>query len=280
MLVSELINFGSKVLKQNKITSHLLDSELIVSNILKKSREKVLVSFEEVVSKNTIYAFQQLLKRRITKEPIAYIFREKEFWKNKFLVNEHTLIPRPETELLVEKILDNFKNRKIFILDIGIGTGCILLTLLDELKKSQGIGIDISSKAVSLAKKNLEKMKLSNRCKFYNRDLNEIFGYKFDLIVSNPPYICSSQLKNLSSDVKQFEPRLALDGGNDGLDVVRKVIYKSKDILKKKGMLALEIGFGQYKKVSQILKLAGFKKKFLVKDYQNNIRCVLAILER
>ena len=101
----------------------------------------------------------------------------------------------------------------------------------------------------------------------------------FDLIVSNPPYICSHELKNLSEDIKKYEPRLALDGGNDGLDVVKKIIYKSKSILKRKGMLALEIGYGQFKKVSPILKFNGFKIKFIIKDYHNNIRCILAVLE-
>ena len=279
MIVSELINLGSKVLKEKKIPSHLLDSELILSNVLKKDREQILISLEKKVSNHNIFSFNKLLKRRLKNEPIAYIFKKKEFWSKDFLVNKNTLIPRPETELLVENIIKYFKHKSVFILDVGTGSGCILLTLLNEIKKSRGIGIDISKNALKIAQKNSKKLLKKNIPKFFNRSLDQVFGYKFDIIVSNPPYICTHQMKNLSEDIRRYEPRIALDGGNDGLDVIRKVIYKSRNILKKNGMLALEIGYGQFKKVSHILKLQGFKDRFLIKDYQNNIRCILTTLE-
>tara|TARA_B100000767_G_C19618209_1_gene472888 strand:- start:14 stop:856 length:843 start_codon:yes stop_codon:yes gene_type:complete len=279
MLISELINYGSKTLQKNKISTHLLDSELFLSNLLNTSREKILILNDKKVSKNIIFNFNLLLKKRLKREPMAYIFKEKEFWSKKYLVDRNTLIPRPETEMLVERIIKYFKNKEIFILDIGTGSGCILLTLLEEIKKSRGIGIDVSKKAIDIAIKNSINFKQITKSRFYNRSLEQIFGYKFDLIVSNPPYICTHQIKNLSDDVKKHEPRIALDGGNDGLDVIKKVIYKSRYILKKKGMLALEIGHGQYRKISQILKLQGFKDRYLIKDYQSNIRCVLATLE-
>ena len=151
--------------------------------------------------------------------------------------------------------------------------------VIDEIKNSRGIGIDISRKALKVASKNIRRFKLDKKIKLCNRSIDQVYDSKFDLVVSNPPYICSNQIKYLSKDVQKYEPRIALDGGNDGLDVIRKVIYKSRNILKRKGMLALEIGYGQYNKVSQILKLQGFKDKFLVKDYQNNIRCILTKLE-
>ena len=280
MLVSELINSGAQSLKSNKILSHLLDSELILSKILKKSREQMLTATEQTVSSKVIKDFYKLIKRRFNHEPLAYIFNEREFWSKNFFVNINTLIPRPETELLVERLSKYFKNKKISILDIGTGSGCIILALLEELKNSYGTGIDISKKAIKIALKNSNLLKLSHRSKFYNRSLDQIYARKFDLIVSNPPYICSHKIKNLSEDIKRFEPRIALDGGNDGLDVIKKVIYKSTSILKKKGMLALEIGHGQFREVSQILKACNFRKKLLIKDYQNNIRCVLTILEK
>ena len=180
---------------------------------------------------------------------------------------------------MVEKIVKIFKTKDIFVLDIGTGTGCILLSILSELKNSKGIGIDISSKAIKIANANSKKHKLTQRTKFYKRSLNEICHNKFDLIVSNPPYIMRKDIKNLNEDIKKFEPKLALDGGNDGLDVIKKVIYKSKNILKIKGMLALEIGNEQFKKVSKILRSNKFKTRYLVKDYQENIRCILSTLE-
>ena len=211
---------------------------------------------------------------------MAYILKNKEFWSKDFLVNRNTLIPRPETELLCENIIKIFRNNKsLYILDMGTGSGCIILSILTELKKEvKGIGIDISKKAIDVAKKNSIKLGLNKRVKFFNKSLENIQGYKFDLIVSNPPYIRTSDIKNLSDDVKRFEPKIALDGGKDGLDVIKKVIYKSKTILKKLGWLALEIGYGQHYKVSQILKKQNFKQELLVKDYKNNVRCVIARL--
>ena len=279
MLISELINKGSKFLKNNNIPSYLIDAELILSKSLDISREKFLSLDDTNVEDKIISNFNKLIARRVKKEPIAYIFEKKEFWSLDFIVNKDTLIPRPETELLIECLVKYYKNKKIFILDIGTGSGCIILSILKELKKSKGIGIDVSKKAIKVASKNAKNLRLQARSKFIKRNLNEFNSYMFDLIVSNPPYICSHELKNLSEDIKKYEPRLALDGGNDGLDVVKKIIYKSKSILKRKGMLALEIGFGQFKKVSPILKFNGFKIKFIIKDYHNNIRCILAVLE-
>ena len=279
MEILELINNGSKLLKDKKIYSHKLDSEILLSKVLKKTREELIINLEQKITPQEISEFNTLIDRRSLKEPIAYILKEKEFWSKSFHVNNNTLIPRPETELMVEKIIKIFKAKDIFILDIGTGTGCILLSILSELKNSKGIGLDISSKAIRTANANSKKHKLTYRTKFYKRSLNEIYHNKFDLIVSNPPYIMKKDIKNLEEDIKKFEPKLALDGGNDGLDVIKKVIYKSRSILKIKGMLALEIGNEQFKKVSKILKINKFKTRYLVKDYRENIRCILSTLE-
>ncbi len=276
MKTFEMIKFGSNLLKENKILTHILDSEILLSKILNKSREETLVNLDKKINEKGILAFKKFLERRSKNEPIAYILKEKEFWSKKFNVNKDTLIPRPETELLVDNILKFNKGKNISILDIGTGSGCIVISLLSCLKYSRGIGIDISKNAVLVAKKNALKYNLLNRVKFQNKSFQNIFGKKFDLIVSNPPYIESKDIKNLSDDIKRYEPRMALDGGNDGLDLIKKVIYKSTNILKTNGTLALEIGNEQIKKVSKILIDNNFRIKKVIKDYKNNVRCVFA----
>ena len=276
MKALEVIKFGSNLLKENKISSHILDSEILLSKTLNKPREEILINLDQKINDKKISVFKTYLQRRSKSEPIAYILEEKEFWSKTFNVNKNTLIPRPETELLVDKLLKTFKGKKISILDIGTGSGCIIISLLSILTKSKGIGVDISKKAILTAKKNALKHKISNKVKFLNKSFEKVFNKKFDLIVSNPPYIERKDIKNLSDDIKRYEPRMALDGGNDGLDLVKKVIYKSKEILKINGTLALEIGNEQIKKVSKILIDNNFRIKQVVKDYKNNVRCVLA----
>ena len=272
----EIIKLGSNLLKEKKIPTFTLDSEILLSKTLNKTRENILINLDQKINEKNISVFKEYLQRRSNNEPIAYILEEKEFWSKKFYINKGTLIPRPETELLVEKILKIYEKKKISILDIGTGSGCIIISLLSSLKNSNGIGIDISKNAILNAKKNALKYKLSNRVRFLNKSFKNIFSKKFDLIVSNPPYIDRKDIKNLSDDIKRYEPRLALDGGKDGLDLIKKVIYKSKNILKINGMLALEIGNEQIKKVSKILIDNNFRIKHVIKDYKTNVRCVFA----
>ena len=276
MKALELIKIGSDLLKQKEVPSYLLDSEILLSKTLRKSREELLINLDIEINQKSYLKFKEYLLRRSKKEPIAYILEEKEFWSKNFNINQSTLIPRPETELLVNKLVKIFKEKKISILDIGTGSGCIILSLIGELKRSNGVGIDISKEAIIVAKKNAFKHKLFNRVKFFNRSLSCVFNKKFDLIVSNPPYIETKDIKNLNQDIKNYEPRIALDGGNDGLDLIKKVIYKSREILKINGTLALEIGDEQIKKVSKILIDNKFRIKCVIKDYENNVRCVLA----
>ena len=276
MRALEIIKIGSNLLKEKKIPSYILDSEMLLSKALNKTRENILVNLDKKVNERNVEIFKKYLQRRSNNEPMAYIMEEKEFWSMKFNVNRKTLIPRPETELLVDKLLRMYNKKKISILDIGTGSGCIIISLLCSLNKSNGTGIDVSNSALLVAKKNATKFKLFNRIKFLNKSLENVFGKKFDLIVSNPPYIERKNMKNLSEDIKRYEPRMALDGGNDGLDLIKKVIYKSKDILKIKGTLALEIGNEQIKKVSKILIDNKFRIKHVIKDYKNNVRCVFA----
>ena len=276
MNVLELLNKGSDELKKKNIATYRLDSEILLSKVLRKKREEILINLDQKICLKNIYKYNNLIQRRSQNEPVAYITKEKEFWSKNFFVSKNTLIPRPEIELMVEKLVKIYKGKSISILDIGTGSGCILISLLSELSYSSGVGIDISKNAILIAKKNAERHKKLLNTKFLNKSLSSNFNQKFDLIVSNPPYIRSKDIRNLNDDIKKYEPRIALDGGNDGLDLIKKVIYKTKNILKIKGLLALEIGNEQNKKVSNILIKNNFKIEHIIKDYKDNVRCLIS----
>ena len=278
MKTSEAINIGSKILKNRNIISHKIDAEIILSHVLKTSREKLLVN-EQAISYTDLKRFKKIISRRLKKEPIAYIFNKKEFRSKDFYVVKNSLIPRPETELLIDPIIKKFYGKSLYFLDVGVGTGCIMLSILNELNNSRGLGIDICNKAISVAKINLKNMNLNRRASLKCKSIDRIYNKKFDLIVSNPPYIVKREINQLSEDIKKFEPKKALDGGHDGLDVIRKVIYKSKNILKLNGTLALEIGRGQNYSVSNILRLNGFRVTKKIKDYRDNVRCIFSTLK-
>ena len=275
MNLENIVKQASQILKNYNINSHELDAQVILSNIMGAEREYLIINNKIDISEKIEKKYQTAIKRRIRGEPVAYIIGKKEFWSKDFIVNHSTLVPRPETELLIYKLINFFKNRRINILDIGTGSGCILLSILKELKTSMGTGIDISPKAVKVAKRNAEKFNLLNRSKFKVFDFNKYISGKYDLIVSNPPYIPSKDIKNLSKDIINYEPLFALDGGIDGLDLIKKVIYKSNHLLKKEGLLAIEIGHNQYRKVFNILRNNGYREVCKEYDYNRNVRCII-----
>ena len=276
MISEKIIEQASKILKDHNIHSHELDAQLILSDIMKVKREYLITNNKVLISEKVKEKYDIAIRRRIKKEPVAYIAGKKEFWSEDFLVNYGTLIPRPETELLIYKIVKFFKNKKINILDIGTGSGCILLSILKELNFSRGIGIDISPKAVLTAEANSKNLKLFYRSKFKVVDLDKFNIGKYDLIVSNPPYIPSRDIKNLSKDIINYEPLTALDGGIDGLDLIKKVIYKSNHLLKRMGMLALEVGHNQYRRALSILRYNGYRAISKECDYNRNVRCIIS----
>ena len=276
MMLANTIKQASQLLKNHNIVSHELDAEIILSDIMGVTREFLIVNNNKNISKNTIKKYNNAINRRINREPVAYITGKKEFWSKNFLVNQATLVPRPETELLIYKVINFFKNKKINVLDIGTGSGCILLSILKELNLSRGIGIDVSAKAIQTAKMNSKKLNLMYRSKFKVFDINEFHIGMYDLIVSNPPYVPSRDIRNLSKDIINYEPLLALDGGFDGLDLIIKVIYKSNSLLKKNGLLAIEIGNNQYLKVSRLLRQHGFREISKECDYNHNVRCIIS----
>ena len=221
--------------------------------------------------------FKILLEDSASRKPLAYLLNKKFFWKSEFYVNKNTIIPSPDTEIIIEQILKVTKNKNYLkILDIGVGSGCILLSILKEKKIFYGTGIDISKNSLEISRLNAKKLLVDNRAKFYKSDVDKFAQGKYDLVVSNPPYIKTSDLKYLESDVIKFEPKLALDGGLDGLSVIRKVIKKSSELLKKNGKFILEIGFDQKNKVIKLLNNKGFYINSTVKDLANNDRCIIS----
>lgn len=276
MNLENTVKKASQILKNHNIHSHELDAQIILSDIMGMEREFLITNNEINIPEKVLDKYNIAIKRRIKREPIAYIIGRKEFWSQSFRVNYSTLIPRPESELLVYKLINFFKNKSINILDIGAGSGCILLTLLKELNLSRGIGIDISPEAVKTAQLNSKKLNLLHRSKFKVIGIDDFNTGKYDLIVSNPPYIPLKDMKNLCKDILNYEPLIALKGGLDGLDLIKKVIYKSKHLLKANGLLGIEVGTKQYLKVSHVLKKNGFRELHKEYDYNYNVRCIIS----
>ena len=282
IISSSALKNAEDILKKSQISSWRLDAEILLAEALRKDRSEIIIRNDIKISNKKAFTFNRYIDRRKKFEPVAYILNNKEFFSLDFFVNKNSLIPRPETELMVEKAVKIYKNKAPNILDIGTGSGCIIISVLRHLPKSRGIGLDISKNAIKVAKFNSERLlKVYNkRLKFMNVSIEKLSNNRiFDLILANPPYINSKDIRNLSTDIKRYEPKIALDGGKDGLDVIKKVIYKSLKILKHNGMLAIEIGNNQYFAVSKLLRKNGFKETTLLKDYKNNIRCIFSTLK-
>tara|TARA_B100000287_G_C20595938_1_gene766136 strand:+ start:507 stop:1355 length:849 start_codon:yes stop_codon:yes gene_type:complete len=271
------INKGSEILKKNFIETANIDAELLLSFSIKQSREKILLNLEKKLDYHDVRKYFELIERRKKKEPISLIIGKKTFWKYDFYVNKDVLTPRKETEFLIEEILKLYKNyNKIRVLDIGTGSGCIIISLMKEKIRWSGIAVDISELAIKVAKYNAKIQQVENRIKFIKSDIDKFSSNKYDLLVSNPPYINKIRYNNLDLGVKDYEPKKALYGGVDGLRVIEKVVNKSSILLKNNGFLIMEIGLMQYNKTFEILKENGFYVKKIVKDYQRINRCVVS----
>lgn len=277
MNIENILNEGISILQKNKIANPQLDSEILLSNSIKRDKKHIILNPKEVLNSEQLGKFKSLIERRKKGEPIAYLINKKEFWKDEFFVNKDVLIPRPDSELIIEQVLKiNSKDNQLQILDIGTGSGCILLSILKERSNFYGTGIDISKKSINVSKFNAKQLNLTNRVKFFHSSVDNFNNGKYDIIVSNPPYIEQLSLKYLEKDVVNFEPKLALSGGFDGFSKIRKVINKASILIKKNGKFILEIGFNQKNKVIKILKEEGFYVNKAIKDYGNNDRCIIS----
>ena len=275
--INSLLNQGFKYLSRNSTKFSRLESEILLSHILNKDPKYLILNHSNTLQNYQVNSFIELIQRRKLGEPIAYILKKKEFWKYDFYVNQNVMIPRPDSEIIIEQSLKLIKkNEKKKILDIGTGSGCLIISLLNERKKLYGDAIDISKKALNVAKFNAKIHHLQNRIKFYQSSVDKFFKGKYDLILSNPPYISSLNIKYLEKDIIDFEPKLALEGGLDGSLILKKVIKKSSTLIKVGGKLVLEIGFDQKFKVMRLLKDEGFYVNKTVKDYGNNDRCIVS----
>ena len=277
MNIQSAIVEGTNILKNRSILSAHLDSEILMAKALGANREYIILNNDKVLKEKNLKYFKKLVQERASRKPIAYLLNKKFFWNSEFYVNKNSLIPRPDTEIVIEQVLKLTKNKnKLSVLDIGVGSGCILLTILKERKNFYGTGIDISKNSLNICKKNAKNLLLEGRIKFYKSDVDKFNQGKYDLIVSNPPYIKRCDLKYLESDVIRFEPKLSLDGGLDGLSVIRKVISKSSVLIKKNGKFILEIGFDQKNKVIKLLNKKGFYINSTLKDLAMNDRCIVS----
>ena len=253
MNLKNVINQGANILEKNSIKSARLDSEILIAKVIGNERETILLNQNKNIEKASFDYFKSLIDQRSKGKPIAYLIGKKDFWNCEFKIDNNVLVPRPDSELLIEEVLRLSKNKKkLKLLDIGVGSGCILLSILKEKKDFYGVGIDISKKCIDLSKLNAVNLGIINRVKFFKSDVDNFNYGKYDLIVSNPPYINRFDLKYLDKEVINFEPKLSLDGGLDGLSVIRKVISKASELIKINGMLILEIGFDQKERVKKM----------------------------
>ena len=274
--INSILKNGYKHLANSSSKSSKLDAELLLSSVLKKNIKEIIFNSIQA-NRDEIYKFNELIERRKLGEPIAYILKKKEFWRSTFYVDKNVLIPRPDTEILIEETLKLIKkDQKKKILDIGTGSGCIIISIAKDRPKIKGIAIDISKNSIKVAKTNAKIHHLKNRIKFYHSSVDNFFKGKYDLIVSNPPYISNLKISYLIKDITGFEPLVSLKGGIDGSRVLNKVIKKSSNLIKIGGKLVLEIGYDQRFIVMNLLKKEGFYINKIIKDYSNNDRCIIS----
>ena len=271
-----MLNKGNQILRDKNIKSSNLDCELILSKVLNKTREEILINLNNKINKKQKNEFIFYLNKRKKKTPISYILGFKHFWRFKFYLNKSTLIPRPESEHLVEQTLKLIPIRKsINILDIGTGSGCLIISLLNERQNCIATAIDLSKEALKVAKINAKLHHLENKIKFFNIDIDKFNSNKYDLIISNPPYINKVDLNRLDDDVRLYEPKLALYGGTTGFDEINKIIKKSYKLLKYNGKLIIEMGNKQKNYTLKILQENGFFINKICKDFSGKDRCLV-----
>ena len=275
--VEEIFLSGIQKLNAAQVENPNLDAKIIFKHILSVDNEQFELCKKNEISSKITKSYFELIDRRIKREPIAYITNKQSFWNDEFKVTKDTLIPRPETELILENVLSYFPDKKIDlnIADLGTGSGCIIISLLQEYINASGIGIDISKEAIKIANENKKLLKNHERLKLLDEDYAEYNLNGFDIIVSNPPYISQNSL-DIQKDVYDYEPHLALFSKNNGIEAYNKIISNLASRIDKNFFLFLEIGLGQASEVTKLLKNNGFTEILTKVDLANIPRCVIA----
>ena len=315
MKISDALSQSRKDLDIKGVSNSKLDSLILLTHALSCSKEHIIFNPDVELNNEQQEVFFKMVKRRAAREPVSHIIGKREFFGEDFFVSCDVLDPRPDSESLIELVLENFpqKNNPLKILELGVGSGCLIITLLKAYKSALGTGVDISEKALEIAKKNVINHQVQDRLQLLQSDLfsalkipNQIqddaerkmslssnYQYrhpkldarsiqsqsaenllKFDLIISNPPYIASREIETLEPEVKTYEPHLALDGGVDGFDFYRKIAAKSKDFLKENGRIILEIGINQQEKIIEFFTKNGFQLVEMKPDLSGIIRAL------
>lgn len=285
MTVIELLNWATRCLEDQRIENSRTNAELLLAHSVNLSREGLYIHLNDQLPEKAKNRLEELLKRRISGEPLQYILGKQEFWSVDFKVDPRVLIPRPETELLVEQAISILSapppGRTPFVLEVGTGSGAVAISLLREVRGIFMVATDISREALLLAKENARETGVLHRMVFVNGDLFSPFHPceegSFDLILSNPPYISRPEIKALGREVREHEPHVALDGGEDGLDFYRAVARQAPSYLRRGGWLLLELGQGQGERITELLYEKGdFSKPELLKDFSGTDRVVKA----
>jgi release factor glutamine methyltransferase len=282
--ILEVINKTTPYFEKQGVESPRLTIELLLAHLLKKKRMQLYLEFERELDEKTLEALRGMVKRRVAGEPLQYITGETEFCGLKLMVDKRVLIPRPETELLVERAVERLKTEDrrqktdVRIVDVGTGSGCIAIALAKRLPAGEITAIDVSPEALEVARGNAKLHQIEKNIRFLEGDLLDRLpsGFVADTIVSNPPYIADGEIAKLPKEVRDFEPVRALAAGEDGLKVIRRLVMNARRFLSSSGFMALEIGAGQRPAVEEIFDQQGWDVVEVVKDLQGHERVIVA----
>ena len=276
--VKEALSIGRDQLNKKGIDDSLFESKLLIRSILKISSEDLIFSSEFFLSESQFKTFQYFLQRREKYEPIAYILNKKDFWKASFYVNNFTLIPRPDSEIIIETVLNLIpnKDRKLKFADLGTGSGCLIISLLQEYKYSEGIGIDNSKEAIKVAERNKNILSNNGRLSFKLADFSTFKTTEFDVIVCNPPYVNKNDINNIQQDVANYEPHQAIFADEEGFIYYKEIIYNLNKNYRCGQKVLFEVGLGQVEVVSNLLKNNDFRLILIEDDISGIPRCIAA----